>query len=65
MPEALAATNKTKKADLAFISQKDMKVTTAIFLAQFVESSPPVWWSNYPPDQRFDMLEDNVPKDVT
>ena len=38
-----------------------MKVTTAIFLAQFVESSPPVWWSNYTADQRFDMLEDNVP----
>ena len=38
-----------------------MKVTTAIFLAQFVESSPPVWWSNYPADQRIDFLEDNVP----
>ena len=38
-----------------------MKVTTAIFLVQFVESGPPVWWPNYPADQRIDILEDNVP----
>ena len=52
---------KPKKADLVLIPPKDMKVTTAIFLAQFVESTPPAWWSNYSADQRIDFLEDNVP----
>ena len=61
MPRAFDAEYKTKKeADLVFSPQKDMKLTTAIFLAQFVQSSPPDWWSNYSADQRIDSLEDNV-----